>query len=74
MSIRKRSLALPTIAMVAFAGWKAWGAFVPHVTEFSGPIEVAKAESILHLRLPREARNIRVVTYTHWVQYQQYPL
>jgi hypothetical protein len=60
------------VAVLGLIVWFAWSLFGRHVSEPRGPISASKAESMLGIRVPPEAKNIRAATYSQWMEYAQY--
>lgn len=61
-----------SIVVICLAAWFGWSLFGLRVTESHGPVDAERAESILGITLPPEARNIRAASYSQWIQYGQY--
>ena len=69
----------PTIgAMIALAllllaaSWAAWQLLIPHLYESPGLLTLAQARAHSPIAFPASAANIRVATYSHWMQTVQY--
>src|SRR4051794_14290338 len=60
------------VAVLGVVVWFVWSLVGFHVSEPRGPISASKAESMLDIRLPPEAKNIRAATYSQWIEYAQY--
>jgi hypothetical protein len=60
------------LAILGVVVWFVWSLFGFHVSEPGGPISAAKAQSMLGVQVPPEAKNIRAATYSQLVEYAHY--
>lgn len=60
------------VAVVGMIVWFVWSLIGFHVTESRRPISAREAESIVGVKVPPEATNIRAASYRQWIEYAQY--
>ncbi len=60
------------VAVVGGIMWFAWSLFGLHVRESRGPLTPTAAASLAGIPIPPEALNVRVASYSQWIEYAKY--